>query len=119
MTNKIYTVGRENADIVIANSEVSRLHLTLELIDSATVRVSDNNSTNGTYLEKKAGKVKISTETLSVDAPLLIAKYRTTSRELLAQLAASQDGSCSPPKQTKTEPFSRYIRSATGEFKGK
>jgi pSer/pThr/pTyr-binding forkhead associated (FHA) protein len=124
MKNLIVSVGRENADVVISSKGISRLHLTLEQLPNDKVRVTDNNSTNGTFVVKKVGKCSITSEVVDLDTSLLVGSHKTTPRKLLEQIQVKhvlnkETNEPNSKKPLKKEPFSRYIRSDTGTFKDK
>jgi pSer/pThr/pTyr-binding forkhead associated (FHA) protein len=124
MKNLIVSVGRENADVVISSKGISRLHLTLEQLPNDKVRVTDNNSTNGTFVVKKVGKCSITSEVVDLDTSLLVGSHKTTPRELLEQIQVKhvlnkETNEQNSKKPLIKEPFSRYIRSDTGTFKDK
>jgi pSer/pThr/pTyr-binding forkhead associated (FHA) protein len=72
-------VGREDADLVIADSEMSRRHAVLRPVDQG-VEVEDLGSTNGTYVDGERisrpvtitihGTVRMGTSELAVDVSL-------------------------------------------------
>ena len=125
MGNNTYTVGREGVDIVLNRSSISRHHLTIELLSNKKVMITDNNSTNGTFLASVVPVVVTNDTIITLDTPLLVADYSTTPRKLLAFLPEFQTTSMQPDNKLKkgravkedTSPFSRYIRDDSGSYK--
>jgi diguanylate cyclase (GGDEF)-like protein len=53
LTQRSYVVGRENADLVIPRSAVSRQHSTLSIDDAGEWWLADLGSTNGTFVNEE------------------------------------------------------------------
>jgi pSer/pThr/pTyr-binding forkhead associated (FHA) protein len=85
---KKYLVGRSatKVDITIPDPErtVSGIHL--ELVEDAgdNYYAIDCNSKNGTYRQKGDQWMRILKEYVKLDEPLLLGKYQTSVRQLLA-----------------------------------
>ena len=107
------TVGRsDQADVIIEDETISRLHLELIIVSDDRIRIRDLGSANGTYLVK-SGRIKISDETVEPDQKIVIGEsYQTTPRQLINQVSKNL------LHQGKS-PFSRYVRSDDGQFKRK
>lgn len=125
-----FTVGRSGCDIILNKSSISSHHLTLTLLSESLVRIVDNNSTNGTFIQEASSfKKSIQAAEVSLDCQIYIADYQTSVRALLAQLpinplVAQQTNNqnqaySKQPRQDSSQPFSRYIRSDDGEFEEK
>lgn len=113
MSERKITVGRsDQADIVIDDDTVSRLHLELRQLDNGMINVKDLDSANGTFVIK-SGRIKIVNEDMDPDTTIVIGEnYQTTPRELISRIA-------NKILQKEDSPFSRYIRSDDGTFKRK
>src|SRR5882762_5504557 len=110
--SRAYIVGRgSEADIKIPKQHdaVGKLHLEIQDAGGGQARITDLQSTNGTFI--RAGKnweeIKGS-RILALDAELMLGDYRTTARKLLADVsAAPEPRNDSKPKKyrsTKEEP---------------
>ena len=63
----IKTCGREpTCDLVLENETLSRVHARIELADDGLVSVHDNNSSNGTFLNRNDSWVRASKLTLCI-----------------------------------------------------
>lgn len=114
-----FTVGRgDDVDITLNDDAVSRFHMTMTLLGGNQVRIVDQDSMNGTYLDKGLGKVKIADQVVGMDDELLVGvDYRATPRQLLAM--ASRSTATDSSNEANTSPFSRYVRSDDGGFRRK
>jgi hypothetical protein len=105
------TIGRSaSADHTISNPSVSSIHLTLEAMPNGCARVTDMNSTNGTFICRGVGRIKISCEVLALSEILMLGNYQTT----LIALMPDQSRFESP--SLVDNDFSRYIRTEDGQF---
>ena len=89
--NKTYTVGRgSSADIKTpkAHDAVGKVHLRLEDAGGGQVRVTDLQSTNGTFLrvEKNWEEIK-EPRVVAQDAEIMLGDFQTTPRKLLAAVS--------------------------------
>ncbi len=90
---KTYFVGRsKKADIILSNadSSVSSLHLELVELVGGKYYVVDRKSSNGTFQQQNRQWMAIQQTYVSIDEPLLLGKYQTSVRELLALRATVQ-----------------------------
>lgn len=122
--SKIHMVGRGSAaDIKTpkAHDAVGKVHLQLEDAGGGQVRVTDLQSTNGTFLRVGARWEEIKGMRLvSLDADLMLGDYRTTPRRLLAEVSEKkyrsskdeEDTPPTPPVKKRTGPR----RNAFGEI---
>ena len=90
--SKTYTVGRSaNALIRIPKQHdtVGKLHLEIEDLGDGRVKVTDLNSTNGTFV-RVAGKWEEldASRVVSLDAELMLGSHVTSPRRLLSGIAA-------------------------------
>jgi hypothetical protein len=86
--SKPYTVGRGSvADIKIPKEHdtVGKLHLEIEETSAGQARVTDLQSSNGTFVSVGRKWEEITgTRVIAMDAELMLGEYRTTPRKLLA-----------------------------------
>ena len=113
MSSDTITVGRsDQANVIIEDETISRLHLELTIVANDKARIRDLNSANGTYI-LKSGQIKIDDEVVDIDQVIIIGEnYQTTPRQLINSVAKDL------PQDNKS-PFSRYIRADDGQFKRK
>ena len=121
--SRIYTIGRGSAaDIKIPKeyNAVGKLHLQLEDAGSGQARVTDLQSTNGTFVRVGAQWEEIKdTRLVLLDAELMLGDYRITPRRLLAGMlpkkyhsSKEEDTPPTPPVKKRTGPR----RNAFGEI---
>jgi predicted component of type VI protein secretion system len=87
---KTYLVGRSRkADIIIdgTNRTVSGKHLKLTEEDDGKYYILDCESTNGTYHQQGERWMQIKQSYVDIDEPLLLGRYKTNVRQLLAILS--------------------------------
>jgi predicted component of type VI protein secretion system len=85
-----YFVGRsERADIVIADADNSVENIHIELIEDSHGKyyILDYNSINGTFCKQGGRWLPIEQACVKLDEPLLLGKYQTSVRKLLAMRA--------------------------------
>jgi hypothetical protein len=121
-----YTVGRSaNALIRIPKQHdtVGKLHLEIEDLGQGWVTVKDLNSANGTFHRVKGKWEELKApRTISIDAELMLGSYVTTSRVLLAGVAASEtprkdnSGAKEPPAAPPEIPPRKASRMRRNEF---
>ena len=113
-----YIVGKDPAaDVVITGQNtVSRQHVSLEPQADGSTLVTDLGSTNGTFVEAGVGRIAVSRQVLQSTDTLLLGHYRTSVGDLLAQVPAAPTPN---PASPKTKGYSRYVRTATGQFEKK
>ena len=121
--SKIYTVGRGSAADITTPKEhnaVGKLHLQLEDAGSGQARVTDLQSTNGTFVRVGAQWEEIKgTRLVSLDTELMLGDYKTTVRRLLSEMSPKryrsskeEDTPPTPPVKKRTGPR----RNAFGEI---
>ena len=84
---KTYFIGRgQKADIIIPDADHSVASIHLELVEEASNQyyILDCNSLNGTFRKWGGRWLPIQKAYVSLDEPLLLGKYPTTLRQLLA-----------------------------------
>jgi len=84
---KTYFIGRgSQADIKIPDADNSVANIHLQLIEEAKNKyyILDCNSLNGTFRKHGGRWLPIQKTYIQVDEPLLLGKYQTTIRQLLA-----------------------------------
>ncbi|HEY3901245.1 MAG TPA: FHA domain-containing protein [Chthoniobacter sp.] len=98
--SKAYTVGRgSTADIKVPKGQdtVGKLHLEVEETDAGKARITDLQSTNGTFVSVGRKWEEVTgTRVVALDADLMLGDYHTTPRKLLAAV--------SPEAMEKTKP---------------
>ncbi len=120
MNKQKLSVGREDTDILLPHKGISRHHLTIELIADNRVKISDNQSSNGTFVIQSNRKVAVKQAEIAMDDLLIIADYYTTPKELFGQLDNfSRSKQEKVSSSSSNSPFSRYIRSDGGAYKEK
>ena len=108
----VYIVGRgENADIKVNDASVSGSHLRLSLQEGQWM-VEDLQSTNGTFLLKDVGKVKVNRTVVRETDELMLGHYRVSIATLLASVVVD-----TPEQQNKPAAvYSRYVRASDGSY---
>jgi pSer/pThr/pTyr-binding forkhead associated (FHA) protein len=108
----VYIVGRgENADIKVNDPSVSGRHIRLSLQEGKWM-VEDLQSTNGTFLVKEVGKVKINRSVLNESDELMLGHYRASLATLLASVVVDVPKSENKPGAV----YSRYVRAGDGSY---
>lgn len=116
-----YIVGRSpSADIRIMNdNSVSNQHLRISFIDGRWL-VEDLDSTNGTYLEQRLGKTKVSRQYVEGTDYIILGNYKVKVADLIRKIEALQPPPSavqqSPQNQSKNPEFSRYLKAEDGRF---
>ena len=121
--NKIYTVGRGSAADIKTPKEhnaVGKLHLRIEDTGDNQARVTDLQSTNGTFVRAGAQWEEIKgTRLISLDTELMLGDYKITVRRLLSEMSPKkyrsskeEDTPPTPPVKKRTGPR----RNAFGEI---
>ena len=89
----IYLIGRSaDVDIQVDDSSVSRLHAELIIASSGGYYLTDCVSSGGTFQEKNGEWVRIRQEFVGLTDTLLLGRYQTTPKQLLAMAAQSAGG---------------------------
>lgn len=116
-----YIVGRSpSADIrIMEDNSVSNQHLRISFIDGRWL-VEDLNSTNGTYLEQRLGKTKVSRQYVEGTDYIILGNYKVKVADLIRKIEALQPppsaAQPSPQNQAKNPEFSRYLKAEDGRF---
>jgi pSer/pThr/pTyr-binding forkhead associated (FHA) protein len=125
MMNKIYTIGRgSGADIKTPkeHNAVGKLHLRLEDTGGDQARVTDLQSTNGTFVRVGAEWEEIKgTRLVQLDEELMLGDYKITPRRLLAEVApkkyrSSKEEEDAPPPAPPAKKRTGPRRNAFGEI---
>jgi len=85
---KTYLVGcGKQANIILQDPEqsISRLHLEITEDRDGKYYLTDCNSTNGTYRQRQGQWSRFQQDYVTLEEPLLLGRYQTTLRQLLAQ----------------------------------
>jgi len=117
---KTYTVGRGSAaDIRIpkVHDAVGKLHLEIEDVGHGQARITDLNSTNGTFVRvgRKWEEVKGS-RTVAFEGEIMLGDYTTTPHRLLSEAVTAPLGQGSGEKKyrsSKEEPDEDEKKPAT------
>jgi hypothetical protein len=115
--SKAYTVGRgSTADIKVPKDQntVGKLHLEIEETDAGKARITDLQSTNGTFVSVGRKWEEVTgTRVVALDVDLMLGEFRTTPRKLLATAPqeakekakpAQPDPDPQPAKRKRTGP---------------
>lgn len=87
----IYQIGRsEEADIRIDDASVSRLHAELIITPGREYYLTDCASSGGTHLLKDGKWISIRQEFTGFADPLLLGRYQTSTKQLLALVGQGQ-----------------------------
>ena len=115
----VYIVGRgENADIKVNDASVSGSHLRLSLQEGQWM-VEDLQSTNGTFLLKDVGKVKVNRTVVRETDELMLGHYRVSIATLLASVVVDTPEQHRPAPEQQNKPaavYSRYVRASDGSY---
>jgi len=118
--SKAYIVGRGSAaDIKIPKQHdaVGKLHLEIEDTGAGQARITDLQSTNGTFVSVGRNWEEIKgTRIVALDADLMLGDFRTTPRELLATapLAAAPRAPQDQPPRNAKEPSPLPVKKQRG-----
>ena len=84
---KTYTIGRSKKANITINEEktIGRIHVELSEEANGRYYIIDCNSTNGTFHQKHGQWLRIRQTYVNLDEPLLLGRYQTTVRQLLAR----------------------------------
>jgi len=119
---KSFTVGSGGqADVIINQRGVSRVHLAVEVINDNQIALHDLNSTNGSFLMRGVGRISLSDKQIATRMDtVILGDYQITVEALLNQApqeTPANNQAAEPARSTQsTEPFSRYIRAEDGTF---
>jgi len=106
--SRAYIAGRgSEADIKIPKQHdaVGKLHLEIQEDGSGRARITDLQSTNGTFIRAGAKWEEIKgTRIVALDAELMLGDFRTTPRKLLATATTSQ-APPAPPGESKSKKY--------------
>ncbi|MGE5146717.1 MAG: FHA domain-containing protein [Candidatus Eiseniibacteriota bacterium] len=84
---KAYTIGRgQKADIVIAESSVSRIHAELVSTDDGRYYLTDCGSKYGTFIQRDSEWKKIRQVYVRPRDPVKLGEYQTTAAQLMDML---------------------------------
>ena len=93
----LYRIGRgEQADIRIGHNSVSRLHAEMIMTADGRCYLSDCASRGGTHREKNGEWVPVTQEFVNLTDGLLLGRYRTSVKQLLALAAQGKDRKSGP-----------------------
>ena len=111
---KTYTVGRSaQADIRTPKKHdaVGKVHCEITDLGKGEVRVTDLESTNGTFIREHGRWVEIKgRRTLDADAEIMLGDYCTTPKELLAAAPQAEEPPPLPPKKPTTAPADTPVK---------
>ena len=85
-TNKtLRTIGRNpDSDLVLENLDVSAVHASVELADNGLMSLSDNDSTQGTFLNRNESWLRIKKITLCIGDRIRFGQHEVPMQQLIA-----------------------------------
>lgn len=101
----IYQIGRgADADIRIDDTSVSRLHAELVVTSGGACHLTDCASSGGSYLARNGEWTPIKQEFIGLTDPLLLGRYRTTAKQLLALTGQGNGGKDNAGAESRRSP---------------
>ncbi len=109
-----FTAGRsQSADILINDETVSNQHLSITVYKDC-VELTDNNSSNGSYIMPE--RIKFTKKTVSYQQKIALGAYETTPEHLLTHCLFNADFIALSSVESNKTGHSRYIRRPDGRF---
>jgi uncharacterized protein len=99
---QVFTIGRgDDCDIAIPSPYLSSNHLTIELVDSSNLifRITDQNSTNGTFVNGQ----KIDQADISPSDQVHLGEYLLKPADYMHQLTGKSSAELASPSMIKTQ----------------
>jgi len=109
-----FMAGRsQSADILINDETVSNQHLSITVYKDC-VELTDNNSSNGSYIMPE--RTKFTKKTVSYQQKIALGAYETTPEYLLTHCLFNTDFMALNSVESNETRVSRYIRRPDGRF---
>lgn len=109
-----FTVGRgEDATVRLSDDTISRIHLEVEILSGGSVRLTDLNSSNGSFIYRNGRQERFEQTFAAPDDRLKLGDATVSVGELVQQIGASERSS--GPRQG----VSIYVRRSDGSFERK